>query len=82
MTPQVKSGLTKQLIAQIDSAFSSFGHFRRLEFVTADSLQGYQRYHYRAIFDSGTQGVMFITDSSGAIAGFFQDPSLSGPSPQ
>ena len=76
LTPQVKSGLTQQLIAQIDSGFSSLGHFHRLEFVSADSMQGYARYHYRAVFDNGAQGVMFITDSSGAIAGFFEDPSV------
>ncbi len=76
LTSQVKSGLTQQLIAQIDGGFNSFGHFRRLEFVRADSMQGYQRYHYRAVFDNGSQGVMFVTDSSGAIAGFFEDPSL------
>jgi hypothetical protein len=76
LTAQVKSGLTQQLVNQIDSGYSSFGHFRRLEFVSADSMQGYNRYHYRAVFDNGSQGVMFVTDSSGTIAGFFEDPTL------
>jgi hypothetical protein len=78
VTPQVKSGLTPQLIAQIDSAFTTFGTFRRLDFLRQDSLQGYERYHYTAVFDKGSQGVMFVVDSTGAIAGFFQDPGTSG----
>jgi hypothetical protein len=77
ISPQMKSGLTPQLISQIDGAFASYGTFRRLDFVHQDSLQGYQRYHYTAVFDKGSQGLMFVVDSNGTIAGFFQDPGTS-----
>jgi hypothetical protein len=73
VTQQVKTGLTPTLIAQIDSAFTPLGKFRQLQFVSADSLNGYRRYHYMAVFEKGSQGIMFVVDSSGAIAGFFQD---------
>jgi hypothetical protein len=73
VTQQVRTGLTPTLLAQIDSTFTPLGKFRNLQFVSADSMQGYQRYHYLAVFANGSQSVMFIVDSSGAIAGFFQD---------
>ncbi len=77
VSSQLKSGLTPQLISQIDGAFVSFGTFRRLDFVRQDSMQGYQRYHYTAVFDKGSQGIMFVLDSNGTIAGFFQDPGTN-----
>jgi hypothetical protein len=77
ISPRLKSGLTPQLISQIDGAFASFGTFRRLDFVRQDSMQGYQRYHYTAVFDKGSQGIMFVLDSNGTIAGFFQDPGTN-----
>jgi hypothetical protein len=75
----VRNGLTPQLLAQIRGSFAALGTFRRLEYVRHDAMQGYQQYHYTAMFSQGSQGVMFVTDSSGAIAGFFQDPSANGP---
>ncbi|MBV8197171.1 MAG: hypothetical protein JO263_03470 [Candidatus Eremiobacteraeota bacterium] len=76
ISAEVKNGLTPQLLGQIRGSFASLGHFHRLEFVRQDSVQQYRQYHYRAIFDNGSQGVMFVTDSNGVIAGFFQDPSV------
>ena len=73
----MKSGLTQTLLAQIDSYYQAFGAFKSLQFLKVDTLQGYTRYHYAAVFDRSTQSVMFVTDSSGAIAGFFQDQTMS-----
>ena len=73
LTPQVKAGLTPTVLTQIDGLYSNFGAFKSLQFVSSDTVQGYQRYHYKAIFEKSTQGVMFVTDASGAIAGFFVD---------
>jgi hypothetical protein len=42
-------------------------------------MQGYERYHYLAVFEKGSRGFMFIVDSNGTIAGFFEDQnSASG----
>lgn len=73
LIPQMKSGLTSTLLSQIDGYYANFGAFRSLQYVRQDTVQGYTRYHYTAIFDKSTQGLMFVIDSSGAIAGFFQD---------
>lgn len=73
VTDQVKQGLTPDLLAQIDGTFASLGKFKKLQFVRQDSGQGYQRYHYTAMFDNGTQDVLFVLDSNGLIAGFFKD---------
>jgi hypothetical protein len=69
----MKAGFTSEMLSQIDGFYGTFGAFQKLQFVSQDSLGGYQRYHYTAVFDKGTQGVLFVTDSSGAIAGFFKD---------
>ncbi len=75
LTPEMKAGLTSELLSQLSAFYATFGTFQKLEFVDQDIVQGYQRYHYVATFDKGTQGVMFVTDASGAIAGFFKDQS-------
>jgi len=73
LTPEMKAGLTSELLSQLAAFYASFGTFQKLEYVGEDNVEGYQRYHYTATFDKGTQGVMFVTDASGAIAGFFKD---------
>lgn len=73
LTPEMKAGLTSGLLSQLAAFYATFGTFEKLEFVGQDTVQGYERYHYTATFDKGTQGVMFVTDTNGAIAGFFKD---------
>ncbi len=73
ISPRMREGFTSQLLAQIDGAFAGLGKFRQLQFVRADTMQQYQRYHYLAVFEQGSQGVMFVLDSGGTIVGFFQD---------
>lgn len=79
ISPQMRAGFTSSLLAQVDGAFAGLGKFRQLEFVRADTMQQYQRYHYRAVFEQGSQGVMFVLDSSGTIVGFFQDQAAGSP---
>jgi hypothetical protein len=73
MIGQMKSSLTPSAIAQLDQSFASLGAFKGLTYLSHDAVEGYQRYHYRGNFANGTQPLMFVVDSSGAIAGFFKD---------
>ena len=77
----MRSGFTPSMKKQIDDSFASFGTFRHLQYVSQDSMQGYHRYHYLAVFDKGQPGVVFVTDSSGTIVGFFQDSVAASPGP-
>jgi Domain of unknown function (DUF1905)/Bacteriocin-protection, YdeI or OmpD-Associated len=73
MIAQMKSALTPSAISEIDRSFASLGAFKDLTYVSHDAVEGYQRYHYRGNFANGGQQLMFVLDSSGAIAGFFKD---------
>jgi hypothetical protein len=73
LTPAMQQALTPAALSQIDSLYATCGTFEKLQYVGEDSVQGYDRFHYAAIFDKGKQGVMFVLDSSGNIAGFFKD---------
>lgn len=73
MSATMRSGLTPSMMSQIRSSFASLGAFVRLRFVKHDTNQGYQGYHYSAMFQNGSQPIVFVTDSSGTIVGFFQD---------
>lgn len=75
VSEKLRTGLTPQLIAQLRGSVASFGTFRRLEFVSRDTIQNYDRYRYTAVFDNGNQGFLFVTDSSGQIVGFFEGSS-------
>ncbi len=79
ISPEVKSGFTQQLLGQLDAAFAGMGKFRELQFVSADTMQQYLRYHYSAVFENGSQGIMFVLDSNGTLVGFFQDRSAANP---
>ena len=73
MIAQMHTALTPSAINEIDQSFASLGAFHNLTYLSHDTLQGYQRYHYRGNFANGTQPLMFVLDSSGAMAGFFKD---------
>lgn len=83
--PDISETLRSQsstMLTQARSDLEKLGTFRRLQFVRQDTSQGYRQYHYVALFDGGSQPVAFVTDSSGAIVGFFQDqpaPKEAGP---
>ncbi|HEY1977939.1 MAG TPA: hypothetical protein VGG89_15405 [Candidatus Baltobacteraceae bacterium] len=73
VTPQMAQGFAPALVAQIDDNLAPFGKFQKLQYVSEDSVPGYDRYHYTAIFDKGSRNFLFVLDSSGNIAGFFRD---------
>ncbi|HEV3090929.1 MAG TPA: hypothetical protein VGX91_05730 [Candidatus Cybelea sp.] len=70
-------------LGQAKTALAQFGTFKRLDYVREDTMQGYHRYHYTAVFTKGSLGVIFVTDTNGTIDGFFQDqPQQGQQSPQ
>jgi hypothetical protein len=71
---------SSQMLAQIKTAFAALGRFRHLEFAREDSMQGYSRYHYTALFEKGSQKLIFVTDSHGTIVGFGPDQPPAGQS--
>jgi hypothetical protein len=73
MSATMRSGLTPSMMSRIRGSFTSLGAFVGLRFVKHDTTQGYQGYHYSAVFQNGSQPIVFVTDSSGTIVGFFQD---------
>lgn len=81
--PNISSTMRSQssaMFSGVKAAFGPLGAFRKLIFVRQDTLQGYRRYHYTAVFEKDVQHVIFVTDSNGTIVGFFEDqPSSPGP---
>ena len=78
--PHVSSTMqsqSSQLISGVKATLGTLGTFRRLEYLRQESMQGYHRYHYRAVFDKGTRGLAWVTDSSGTVVGFFEDPTAT-----
>jgi len=77
ISDKMQSALTPDVISAIDSNLAPLGTFQKLQYVSQDSAEGYQRYHYIAVFNKGTQPhllpLLFVLDSSGNIAGFFKD---------
>lgn len=76
--PHISSTLqqqSSQLISGVKSTLGTLGTFHHLEYVREESMQGYHRYHYRAVFEKGTRGLAWITDSNGTVVGFMEDPT-------
>jgi hypothetical protein len=69
----MKTAFTPSVVSQVQGLFGPLGSFQKLQYVREDAAQGYQRYHYTAVFEKGTAPLIFILDSSGNIAGFFKD---------
>ena len=63
--------LKPAVVAQLGQYFGKVGSFQRLQYAGEDSLQGYRRYHYNAVFGAGSQPVTFVLNSAGKIDGFF-----------
>ncbi len=68
---------SSQLISGVKQTLGTLGTFRRLEYVREESMQGYHRYHYRAVFEKGTRGLVWVTDSNGTVVGFMEDPTAT-----
>ncbi|HVA26887.1 MAG TPA: hypothetical protein VNF68_01840 [Candidatus Baltobacteraceae bacterium] len=73
LSDAMKQGLTPTAVSQIRAGYASLGTFEKLQYLGEDTAQGYQRYHYAAIFSKGKQAVMFVLDSNGDLAGFFNE---------
>ena len=73
ITDTMKTAFTPAIVEQVKTNFAPLGSFQRLQFTREDGAAGFQRFHYIAIFDKGTQAVIFVLDSNQNIAGFFAD---------
>jgi len=73
LTDKMTAALTPARVSEICALYTHFGKFQHLQFLGTDSLQGYDRYHYAAIFAGGKQAVLFVLDSQSKIAGFFNE---------
>lgn len=74
LTDEMQSALSPAVVSQLQQFYRTLGTFQKLSFKTQDSVQGFARYHYTAVFQNGSPGVMFVVDSSDRIAGFFNEP--------
>jgi hypothetical protein len=74
LTDKMQTALTPAVLSQLQQIYGTLGTFQKLSFKFQDSMQGFQRYHYTAVFQKGSPGVMFVVDSSDKIAGFFNEP--------
>ena len=72
LSAAMKAALTPDAVSAVAASFAPFGTFTRLQYAGQDSRAGYERYRYTAIFDKGSQGLLFVLDSDGNIAGFFK----------
>ncbi len=75
LSAKMQGAFTPELISQVDSNLAPLGAFQKLQFVSQDSVQGFQRYHYVGVFANGMQPLMFVLNSSNDIDGFFKDQS-------
>lgn len=73
LAPVMRVAMTPAALLPVQQYFSSLGTFQRLQFVSHDTAGNFERYHFVAIFTNGSQNVMFVTDRSGALAGFFNE---------
>lgn len=73
LTEAMKTALTPEHIAEIRQQYRANGALKGLRFLGQDQLEGFDRYHYVATFDQGTQGMIFVLDSGGRLAGFFNE---------
>ena len=73
ITPVMQAAMTPAALIPVQQYFASLGPFQRLQFVSHDTAGNFERYHFLATFTNGSQKVMFVTDRSGALAGFFNE---------
>lgn len=73
ITPVMQAAMTPAALIPVQQYFASLGTFQRLQFLSHDTAGNFERYHFLATFTKGSQKVMFVTDGSGALAGFFNE---------
>lgn len=60
------------LVSQLDGTFADLGKFQTLQLIGQATHGKSQRYLYAAVFDKGTQALMFYINEQGQISGFFR----------
>jgi hypothetical protein len=71
LSDAMKAALSPDKVDQVRQYFAKYGKFESLKYLSEDSVEGYRRYHYEAIFSGGSQPLMFVMNSSGKLDGFF-----------
>ncbi len=71
LSSAMASAMTANQVQQIARYFAKDGKFVKLQYIDQDSVQGYRRYHYGAVFSGASQPVMFVLDSKNELSGFF-----------
>jgi hypothetical protein len=73
IAPVMRAAMTPAALIPVQQYFASLGTFQHLQFVSHDTAGNFERYHFLATFTNGSQKVMFVTDPTGALAGFFNE---------
>ena len=73
LSKEMLAALTPQAINTIQRSLASLGSFQKFTYGSEDQEAGYLRYHYIAVFDHGTKGLVFVLDGDGNIAGMFYE---------
>ena len=71
LSSAMAAAMTPETVQQISQYFAKDGTFLKLQYLDRDTLDGYQRYHYGAVFSGASQPVMFVLDAKGDLSGFF-----------
>ncbi|HEY3674434.1 MAG TPA: hypothetical protein VGK84_00420 [Candidatus Tumulicola sp.] len=73
LTSQMRTSMTPAALAPVEQYYASLGTLSQFQYLFEDRINGYRRYHFLATFSNGSQKIMFVLDSSGDIAGFFDE---------
>ena len=65
------SALTPDNVKQLAAYVTKNGTFVKLQYRSQDTVEGYRRYHYTAVFSGGSQPMMFVLNSKDELDGFF-----------
>lgn len=71
LSPAMTSGLTPDKVKQLAAYFNKNGTFVKLQYRSQDTVEGYRRYHYTAVFSGGSQAMMFVLNAKDELDGFF-----------
>ena len=69
LSHDTRDALTPAFVSQLDVMFARLGAFHMLQFIGRGAEGKNQRFLYAAVFDKGTQALMFYTNTAGEITG-------------
>ncbi|MGB8625638.1 MAG: serine hydrolase domain-containing protein [Candidatus Cybelea sp.] len=69
LSHDTRDALTPAFVSQLDVMFARLGAFHILQFIGRGAEGKNQRFLYAAVFDKGTQALMFYTNTAGEITG-------------